>query len=84
MKIAFLGWSGSFVGAIAGRRHRRRSRLFLWTRCFTPATSKAIPGMPGLYTFMPIGIIIGALLGGVGLGLVGGRDGGERRLTGLL
>jgi hypothetical protein len=30
------------------------------------------------YTFMPIGIIVGALLGGVGLGLVGGRDDTER------
>jgi hypothetical protein len=33
------------------------------------------------FTFMPIGIILGALIGAVGLGFVGGRDNSERRPT---
>jgi hypothetical protein len=51
-------------------------------KVFHTSDFEGYSGMLVFYTFMPIGIIIGALLGGVGLGLVGGRDGGERRPTG--
>jgi hypothetical protein len=55
---------------------------FLWIKVFHTSDFEGYSGMLVFYTFMPIGIIVGALLGGVGLGFVGGRDDSERRPTG--
>jgi hypothetical protein len=77
MKIAFLGCLGLFLGAVAGGVIGV-GLGFLWIKVFHTSDFEGYSGMLVFYTFMPIGIIVGALLGGVGLGLVGGRDDTER------
>jgi len=81
MKIAFLGCLGLFVGAIAGGV-TGVGLGFLWIKVFHTTDFEGYSGMLVFYTFLPIGIVIGALIGGVGLGFVGGRDDSAGRPTG--
>jgi hypothetical protein len=45
-----------------------------WTKVFHTTSFEGYSGMLVFYTFMPIGIIVGALIGAVGLGVVASRD----------
>jgi hypothetical protein len=47
---------------------------FLWTTVFHTTSFEGYSGMLVFFTFMPIGIIVGAMAGAVGLGLVGARN----------
>jgi hypothetical protein len=78
MKIASLGCLGLFLGAIAGGIIGV-GLGFLWIKVFHTSDFEGYSGMLVFYTFMPIGIILGAVIGGVGLGFVGGRNDSEKR-----
>jgi len=73
MKVGLLGCSGLFLGAIAGGVIGVGLGL-LWIEVFHTSDFEGYSGMLVFYTFMPIGIIAGALIGAVGLGLLAARD----------
>jgi hypothetical protein len=66
MKIFFLGLIGLFLGAIAGGVIGIGAGL-LWTTVFHTSDFEGYSGMLVFFTFMPIGIIVGAVLGAAGL-----------------
>jgi hypothetical protein len=72
MKVVLLALVGMVLGAIAGGVIGV-GLGFLWTTIFHTSSFEGYSGMLVFFTFMPIGIIAGALLGGVGLGIVGSR-----------
>jgi len=78
MKIALLALVGLFLGAIAGGV-AGVALGFLYTTLAHTTSFEGYSGMLVFFTFMPIGIIVGGLIGAVGLGLVGGRDNTEKR-----
>ena len=80
MKIALLAVVGLFLGAIAGGV-AGVGLGFIWTSVFHTSSFEGYSGMLVFFTFMPIGIIVGGLVGAVGLGFVGGRDDTEKRST---
>jgi hypothetical protein len=65
---------GLFFGAILGGVIGVCLGL-AWTTVFQTSSFEGYSGMLVFMTFMPIGIIVGAVAGGVGLGLLGSRDG---------
>jgi hypothetical protein len=73
MKIAALGCAGFFLGGIAGGLIGI-GLGFLWTTMFHTTSFEGYSGMLVFFTFMPIGIIVGGMAGGVGLGLLGARN----------
>jgi hypothetical protein len=73
MKIATLGCLGLILGAIAGGVIGV-GLGFAWTALFYTTSFEGYSGMLIFFTFMPIGFIVGGLLGGIGLGLVAVRD----------
>ena len=73
MKAAALGCAGFFLGAIVGGIIGL-GLGFLWTTVFHTTSFEGYSGMLVFFTFMPIGIIVGAMAGAVGLGLVGARS----------
>jgi hypothetical protein len=73
MKIAVLGCAGFFLGAIAGGVIGI-GLGFLWTTVFHTTSFEGYSGMLVFFTFMPIGIIVGAVAGAVGLGLLASRN----------
>jgi hypothetical protein len=81
MKIALLAIVGLFLGGILGGV-AGVALGFLYTTLAHTTSFEAYSGMLVFFTFMPIGIIVGGLIGAVGLGFVGGRDTTERRSTG--
>jgi hypothetical protein len=74
MKVVMLALVGMFLGAIAGGVIGV-GLGFLWTKLFQTSDFEGYSGMLVFYTFLPIGIVAGALLGGVGLGVLASRDG---------
>ena len=66
---------GLFLGAIVGGALGVGAG-FLWTSIFHTSDFEGYSGMLVFFTFMPIGVIAGALIGGVGLGLgvLGSRE----------
>ena len=74
MKIAFLGCLGLFVGAIAGGVIGV-GLGFLWIKVFHTSDFEGYSGMLVFETFMPIGIIAGAVLGAAGLVYLASREG---------
>jgi hypothetical protein len=60
---------GALVGGVLGV-----GAGFLWTSIFHTSDFEGYSGMLVFFTFMPIGIIAGALIGGVGLGVLASRD----------
>jgi len=64
---------GLFLGAIVGGVLGVGAG-FLWTSVFHTSDFEGYSGMLVFFTFMPIGIIAGALIGGVGLGVLGSRE----------
>jgi hypothetical protein len=73
MKIVLLGLVGLFFGALLGGVIGVILGL-VWTSVFHTSDFEGYSGMLVFMTFMPLGIIIGALIGAVGLGYVAARD----------
>jgi len=73
MKVATLGCLGLILGAIVGGAIGV-GLGFAWTAFFHTTSFEGYSGMLIFFTFMPIGAIVGGMLGGVGLGLVTARD----------
>jgi len=73
MKVATLGCLGLILGAIAGGAIGI-GLGFAWTAFFGTTSFEGYSGMLIFFMFMPIGIIIGGMAGGVGLGLIAARD----------
>jgi hypothetical protein len=72
MKIVLLGLVGAFLGAIAGGVIGVGSGL-IWTSVFHTSGFEGYSGMLVFESFMPIGILLGALLGAAGLGYLASR-----------
>jgi hypothetical protein len=72
MKI-MLAFVGLFLGAIAGGAIGVGAG-FLWTTVFHTSDFEGYSGMLVFFTFMPIGIIVGAVAGAVGLGYLAARS----------
>jgi hypothetical protein len=76
----FLGLLGAMLGAIVGGAIGI-GLGFAWTKIFHTTDFEGYSGMLVFFTFMPIGGLIGALLGAIGLGRLAlqSRTGQERR-----
>jgi hypothetical protein len=74
MKIVMLGLVGLFLGAILGGIVGIGLGL-IWTSVFHTSSFEGYSGMLVFYSFMPIGIIAGALIGAIGLGYLASRAG---------
>jgi hypothetical protein len=72
MKVV-LALVGLFFGAIAGGVIGIGAG-FLWTTIFHTSDFEGYSGMLVFFTFLPIGIIVGAVLGAAGLGYLASRD----------
>ncbi len=72
MKVATLGCLGLILGAIAGGAIGV-GLGFAWTAFFHTTSFEGYSGMLIFFTFMPIGAIVGGMLGGAGLGVVAAR-----------
>jgi hypothetical protein len=72
MKV-MLAFVGLFLGAIAGGVIGIGAG-FLWTTVFHTSDFEGYSGMLVFFTFMPIGIIVGAVLGVAGLVYLASRD----------
>jgi len=72
MKV-MLALVGLFLGAIAGGAIGIGAG-FLWTTVFHTSDFEGYSGMLVFFTFMPIGMIVGAVLGAAGLGYLASRD----------
>ena len=73
MKV-MLAFVGLFLGAIAGGVIGIGAG-FLWTTVFHTSDFEGYSGMLVFATFMPIGIIVGAVLGAAGLVYLASREG---------
>jgi hypothetical protein len=73
MKV-MLALIGLFLGALAGGVIGVGAG-FLWTTVFHTSDFEGYSGMLVFFTFMPIGIIVGAVLGAAGLVYLACRDG---------
>jgi hypothetical protein len=73
MKIVMLGLVGLFLGALAGGVIGVALGL-VWIKVFHTSDFEGYSGMLVFYTFMPLGIVIGALIGAAGLGYFASRD----------
>jgi hypothetical protein len=74
MKIVFVGLVGLFLGAIMGGIVGVGLGL-IWTSVFHTTSFEGYSGMLVFYTFMPLGVLVGALTGAVGLGFLASRSG---------
>jgi hypothetical protein len=72
MKIVMFGFVGLLLGAILGGVIGTGLGL-IYTSVFHTTSFEGYSGMLVFYTFMPIGIIAGALIGAVGLGFLASR-----------
>jgi hypothetical protein len=72
MKIVLLGFVGLFLGAIFGG-FIGIGLGFIWISVFHTSSFEGYSGMLVFYTFMPLGIIAGALIGAVTLGFLASR-----------
>ena len=73
MKV-MLAFVGLFLGAIAGGVIGTGAG-FLWTTVFHTSDFEGYSGMLVFFTFMPIGVIVGAVVGAAGLVYLASRDG---------
>jgi len=73
MKVV-LAFVGLFLGAIAGGVIGVGAG-FLWTTVFHTSDFEGYSGMLVFETFMPLGIVAGAVLGAAGLVYLASRDG---------
>jgi hypothetical protein len=72
MKVV-LALVGLFLGALAGGVIGVGAG-FLWTTVFHTSDFEGYSGMLVFFTFMPIGIIVGAVLGAAGLVYLASRE----------
>jgi len=72
MKVV-LALIGLFFGALAGGVIGVGAG-FLWTSVFHTSDFEGYSGMLVFYTFMPLGIILGAVLGAAGLVYLASRE----------
>jgi len=73
MKVVGLALVGFVLGAIVGGVLGVSCGL-IWTKVFQTSDFEGYSGMLVFLTFMPIGILIGGLIGAAGLGYVASRD----------
>jgi hypothetical protein len=73
MKVV-LALVGLFLGALAGGVIGVGAG-FLWTTLFHTSDFEGYSGMLVFFTFIPIGIIVGAVLGAAGLVYLASREG---------
>jgi hypothetical protein len=73
MKV-MLAFVGLFLGAIAGGVIGVGAGM-AWTKVFHTSDFEGYSGMLVFSTFMPLGIIVGAVLGAAGLVYLASRDG---------
>jgi hypothetical protein len=78
MKVGCLGVVGLLLGAIAGGA-TGVGVGFIWIQVFHTSSFEGYSGMLVFYTFMPIGIIVGGLIGALGLGFIASRDNSTAR-----
>ena len=69
LKAALLSLVGLSVGSIAGGLLGIGCGL-IWTTLFQPQASGAYSGMLIFLTFMPMGVVSGAISGAIGFGTV--------------
>ena len=72
MKIVMLGFVGLFLGAILGGAIGVGLGL-IWTNVFHTSSFEGYSGMLVFYSFMPLGVIFGAVAGAAGLGFLASR-----------
>ena len=73
MKIVMLALIGLFLGAIFGGAIGVGLGL-IWVQVFHTSDFEGYSGMLVFYTFMPLGIIGGAMIGAAGLGYIASRS----------
>jgi hypothetical protein len=73
MKIGCLALVGLLFGALIGGVLGIGAGL-IWTNVFHTTGFEGYSGMLVFETFMPIGILLGALIGAAGLGYLASRD----------
>jgi hypothetical protein len=73
MNAVLPGCAGLFLGAVLGGVIGVVLG-FGWTSVFHVSDFEGYSGMLVFYTFMPIGIILGAVIGAVGLGYLASRE----------
>lgn len=73
MKVGVLGCVGLILGAVVGGIIGVGCGL-VWTTAFHTSSFEGYSGMLVFFTFMPIGAIVGALIGAVGLGFLASRN----------
>jgi len=74
MKVVAVVFVGLFVGAMLGAIVGVCAGL-AWVNVFHISSFEGYSGMLVFGTFMPLGIILGALTGAIGLGLLASRKG---------
>jgi hypothetical protein len=74
MKIVMAVFAGLFLGAILGGIAGVGLGM-IWINVFHTSSFEGYSGMLVFYSFMPIGIIVGALTAGIGLGVLVARSG---------
>jgi hypothetical protein len=74
MKVVMVVFAGLFLGAILGGIAGVGLGM-IWINVFHTSSFEGYSGMLVFYSFMPIGIIVGALTGGIGLGVLASRSG---------
>jgi len=72
MKVAMLALVGLFLGAIAGGVLGVGAGL-IWTTVFHTTSFEGYSGMLVFESFLPVGMLIGAFGGAVGLGYLASR-----------
>ena len=72
MRIVLLGMIGLIFGAMAGGAIGVGAGL-IWTEVFHTSCFEGYCGMLVFFTFMPIGLILGGLIGAVLLGRAAAR-----------
>ena len=73
MKIALFAFLGFLLGAIAGGAIGVVAGL-ICINVFQTSAFEGYAGMLVFFTFMPIGMIVGALAGAIGLGVLAYRS----------
>ena len=74
MKIVMLGLVGLLLGSLVGGVLGVILGL-IWTNVFHTSSFEGYSGMLVFMTFMPIGIMLGGLIGAIGLGYLAAQGG---------